>query len=66
MNENKRINFRVCYINDLYKWGFEVIDTIDNLRLISECGFTTIAEAREAGRREAIKMIHYINRETKI
>ncbi len=57
MNEDKRINFGMFYINPELGWGYEVIDTIEKETLKRAYGYGTLEEAREAGRKEAIRMV---------
>jgi len=57
MNEDKRINFGIYYIDKINGWGYEVVDTIDDLDLKRRFGFKSLDEARKAGREEAIKII---------
>jgi hypothetical protein len=66
MNEDKRINFGMYYINEVHGWGYEVVDTIDDLTLKRDFGFKSLDKARNAGREEAIKILKrdFINNQT--
>ena len=57
LNKDGRINFGMCYMNERYLWGYEVVDTIDNFRICSNFGFKTMEEARQAGFEKAKQII---------
>jgi hypothetical protein len=57
MNQDHKINFNVYFINDIYKWGYEVLDTQENETLMRGYNYETMEAAREAGREKAITII---------
>jgi len=56
-NKDGRINFFVYWISEIYQWGYKVIDTIEDQTLKRGYNYPSRAEAREAGFKEAIKII---------
>lgn len=60
INQDRRINFGVYHINDQYQWGFEIIDTIENVCLKRDFGFSCMKDARQAGFYEAKHIIQKI------
>jgi hypothetical protein len=57
-NKGGRINFGIYYINDIYQWGYEVIDTIEKTTLKRGYGCLNMEEARKKGFEEAKNTIY--------
>jgi len=56
-NKVGRINFEMYYINDIYKWGYEVVDTLNNQTLKRGYNYATMEQARVAGFDKAKQVI---------
>lgn len=57
-NKDRRINFGIYYINDMYLWGYEIIDQIERVTLKRGYNYPDMQAARAAGFEEAKKVIH--------
>ena len=57
-NKDKRINFGIYDINEIYLWGYEVIDTIEETTLKRGYGCLNMEEARKKGFEEAKNTVY--------
>ena len=62
-NADGRINFGMYYINDIYKWGYEVVDTLEKQTIRRGYNYETMEDARAAGFEAAKETIHELEGE---
>ena len=60
MNKDGRINFKLFYVDENYRYGYEVIDTIEDEVLKRQVGFNRLNEARKAGFEASKEIIHQL------
>ena len=60
-NKDGRINFLMYFIDDINKWGYQIVDTIEDETLKRDYGYESFQEARKAGFEAAKKIIDEMN-----